>query len=268
LRAAACVAVAVAFALAASGVAPAQGQPTPPRLQGTFALRGRLTTVDHVYGEHQGQRVRRTWTFVPQCAAGGCRRVILTRRRSGRHIVNLTVLKRRGPSLYVGRDRFWVALGCSGRVVKHGGLATATITVRITHSAIVGTTRFATAIKATYNNPRRTNLTRCPGGIGHDAASYRGRLASPLPGLPSGGFTATPNLATISATFTDQSTPSGDGAPIVAWAWNFGDPSSPADTSTVRDPTHQFSAPGNYTVTLAVTDGYGQTSITTGQVTV
>lgn len=260
--------VALALALAASGVAPAQGQPTPPRLQGTFALRGRLTTVDDVYGEHQGQRVHRTWTFVPLCAAGGCRRVILKRMRSGRQILNVAVLTRRGPKLYVGRDRFWVALRCSGRVVRHGGLATATIRVRITRSAIVGTTHFATAIRATYNNPRRANLTRCPGGIGHDAASYRGRLASPLPGPPSAGFTATPNLATASATFTDESTPSGDGAPIVAWSWNFGDPSSPADTSTVPDATHQFSTPGNYTVTLTVTDGYGQTSTTTGQVTV
>lgn len=260
--------VAIALALAASSVAPAQGQPTPPRLQGTFALRGRLTTADNVYGEHQGQRVHRTWTFVPQCAAGGCRRVILKRRRSGRHILNVVVLTRRGPKLYVGRDRFWVALRCSGRVVRHGGLATATISVRITRSAIVGTTRFASAVRATYNNPRRANLTRCPGGVGHDAASYRGRLSSPLPGPPRVGFTATPNLATISATFTDESTPSGDGAPIVAWSWNFGDPSSPADTSTVPDATHQFSAPGNYTVTLTVTDSYGQASTTTGQVTV
>jgi hypothetical protein len=231
-------------------------------------MRGRLTTVDHVYGEHHGQRVRRTWTFLPQCAAGGCQRVILIRQRSAQRIINVVVLTRRMPNLYVGTGRFWVALRCTGRIVKHGGLATETITVRITQSAIVGTTRFATAITATYNNPSRINLTRCPGGIGHDAARYRGRLSSPLPAPPSAGFTTAPNLATTSATFADQSTPGPGGAPIVAWSWNFGELGSPADTSTERDPTHQFAAPGTYTVALTVTDGYGRTSTSTAQVTV
>ena len=70
--------IALALALVPAGAAPAQGELRPPRLQGTFALRGRLTTADNVYGEHQGQRVHRTWAiFAPQCAAGGCRRVIL-----------------------------------------------------------------------------------------------------------------------------------------------------------------------------------------------
>jgi PKD repeat protein len=67
---------------------------------------------------------------------------------------------------------------------------------------------------------------------------------------------------------TDHSTPGPGGAPIVAWSWNFGDPSFPANTSTAPDPTHQFSAPGTYTVALSVTDGYGQTATTSAQVTV
>jgi PKD repeat protein len=36
----------------------------------------------------------------------------------------------------------------------------------------------------------------------------------------------------------------------------------------VPDATHQFSTPGNYTLTLTVADGYGQTSTTTGRLTV
>lgn len=260
--------VAIVLALVASGVAPSQAELTPLRLQGTFAMRGTLTAVDNVYGEHQGQRVSRTWTFSPRCTTGDCRRVILKRRRSGRHILDVVTLTRRAPNLYTGQGRFWVALRCAGRVVRRGGLATETISVRITRSAIVGTTRFATAVTATYDNPHRTNLTRCPGGIGHDAARYQGRLASPLPGPPSAGFTTAPNPATTSAAFADQSTPGRGAPPIVAWSWNFGDPNSPVDTSTERDPTHQFSAPGTYTVTLTVTDGYGQTSTSTAQVTV
>jgi PKD repeat protein len=178
------------------------------------------------------------------------------------------ILTRQAPGRYVGRGSFWVPLRCAGRVVRHGGRATETITVRITRTTMVGATRFATAVRATYNNPSRQNLTRCPGGIGHDAATYRGQLTSPLPGPPSASFTASPNPATTSATFTDDATPGRGGAPIVAWSWNFGDPSSAADTSPAPDPTHQYSTPGTYTVTLSVRDGYGQTATSSAQITV
>lgn len=53
--------------------------------------------------------------------------------------------------------------------------------------------------------------------------------------------------------FHDGSTsPSGT---INAWLWNFGDPSSgPNNTSTLQNPTHDYAAPGNYMVTLSVTN--------------
>ncbi len=38
------------------------------------------------------------------------------------------------------------------------------------------------------------------------------------------------------------------------YAWNFGDPTSPANTSQLANPTHVFTAPGTYTVTLSVTN--------------
>lgn len=40
------------------------------------------------------------------------------------------------------------------------------------------------------------------------------------------------------------------------WLWNFGD----GQTSTVQNPTHAYINPGNYTVTLTVTDNSGNTS--------
>ena len=47
-------------------------------------------------------------------------------------------------------------------------------------------------------------------------------------------------------TFNDISTNCPD-----AWSWDFGDPSSGAvNTSSAQNPTHAFSVPGNYTVTL------------------
>jgi PKD repeat protein len=39
-----------------------------------------------------------------------------------------------------------------------------------------------------------------------------------------------------------------------SYAWNFGDPTSASNTSSLSTPTHLFSAPGNYTVTLTVTN--------------
>jgi len=51
-------------------------------------------------------------------------------------------------------------------------------------------------------------------------------------------------------TFTDQSTSFGT---ISAWSWDFGD----GNTSTLQNPVHQYTSSGNYTVSLTVTDEYG-----------
>ncbi len=48
---------------------------------------------------------------------------------------------------------------------------------------------------------------------------------------------------------------------IVSYAWNFGDGSSPLTTSSYTA-THTYNARGQYTVTLVVTDGAGQTGQT------
>lgn len=54
-----------------------------------------------------------------------------------------------------------------------------------------------------------------------------------------------------------------------SYAWNFGDPTSTSNTSSLSTPTHLFSAPGNYTVTLTVTNvATGCKSVTQTQVTV
>ncbi|MFM2387697.1 MAG: hypothetical protein RL660_2454 [Bacteroidota bacterium] len=45
---------------------------------------------------------------------------------------------------------------------------------------------------------------------------------------------------------------------IASYAWNFGDPSSGSlDTSSLQNPTHLYSFPGTYTVTLVVTSAGG-----------
>jgi hypothetical protein len=170
-----CGAAAAAALVSSSGTASA-AHPIDALLQGTFAMRGKVTVAAHVKGEHAGQHVTRSWTFVPGCSAGGCQKVVLKRFRSKRHVLDTITLHRKSPGVYVGKHRFWLALRCGSALVKHGGYGNETITVKIVRAVVNGGTRRATAIRASYDNPSRYNETRCPGGIGHDAASYRGQL--------------------------------------------------------------------------------------------
>ena len=237
------------------------------RLDGGFSLNGRVTYVDDVDGEHRGEHVHRVWTLVPRCQARVCARVALSRQRSAERIPNAILLRQKG-GVYRGTGGFWIALSCGGDLNRHGGWATEAITTRVTASATVGTTRLATELTAQYTNPTRTNRTRCPGGLGRDAAIYHGRLSTPLPGPPRPSFSESVNRVTATAAFTDHSQPGTNGPRLVAWSWNFGDPASPDNTSKLRNPTHRYLVPGTYTVTLTVRDWYGQTATYTAQVTV
>jgi len=77
-------------------------------------------------------------------------------------------------------------------------------------------------------------------------------------------FSAPPNFAGASVSFTDTST----GSPT-SWAWNFGDPSSGAsNTSTLQNPTHTFASGGSYTVSLTATNGSGSSSPVTHSVVI
>lgn len=78
-----------------------------------------------------------------------------------------------------------------------------------------------------------------------------------------GDFSASFLCALGKASFTDRST----GNPT-SWRWNFGDEQFPTrNTSTLQNPTHVYSFPGTYTVTLEVSDG-SITRTTRRQVTV
>jgi PKD repeat protein len=67
--------------------------------------------------------------------------------------------------------------------------------------------------------------------------------------------------------FHDNSTTSA--GTITAWLWNFGEPSSGTlNTSTLQNPTHNYSAPGTYSVTLQVTNSNNCSKDTIKQISV
>ncbi len=61
-------------------------------------------------------------------------------------------------------------------------------------------------------------------------------------------FSATPLTLCVGeqVSFTDLTT-----GPVVSWVWNFGD----GNTSNIQNPTHTYSAPGTYNITLTASDG-------------
>jgi hypothetical protein len=164
----------VALVLAPSAPV-ALGSTPPARLQGAFAMTGRITTAVHIPGEHRGQIVSRAWTFTPLCSAGACRRVSLTRSRAG-GADTLTLTRRHGQ--YVGNGRFYAPLNCGGTVNPQGELVPFTITVHVMAKAQTSSGLVATAIRATYSNRARTNLTNCVLLPTHDAARYTGKLSA------------------------------------------------------------------------------------------
>jgi PKD repeat protein len=87
-------------------------------------------------------------------------------------------------------------------------------------------------------------------------------VASVTPGTPTvvAAFDASATNVSIGSSvgFTDRST----GSPA-RWAWTFGD----GGTSSVQNPTHSFTAPGTYTVTLTASNA-SNSSIATKQVVV
>lgn len=88
------------------------------------------------------------------------------------------------------------------------------------------------------------------------------------PGPPTAAFAPTSSSSTA-VQFSDQSSPGAGGAPVTAWAWNFGDAATgPANASSAQNPEHTFSAPGTYNVCLTVRDANGRTSQRCAGVTV
>jgi PKD repeat protein len=101
-------------------------------------------------------------------------------------------------------------------------------------------------------NPSGT-LTNGP--TGNTTTIPTGTTTTPVP-TPVVNFTATPlnSTAPLTVQFTDLSTNS-----PTTWSWNFGDGSN---LSVVQSPSHVYANPGNYTVSLTVTNSWGNNTLT------
>lgn len=91
-------------------------------------------------------------------------------------------------------------------------------------------------------------------------------IVNPLPTVDF-SFTS-PQCETGQIAFSDLSV--ANAGVVNSWQWNFGDPASgAANTSTLQNPTHSYSTPGTYTVSLAVnTDKSCASSTFTNTVTI
>jgi len=123
-----------------------------------------------------------------------------------------------------------------------------------------------TISSGTYNFPTNAKLRFMCDASGNsddvyiDEIEFRGMSAGPTP--PTAEFSGTPTSGTapLEVTFTDEST----GNPT-SWDWTFGD----GGTSTAQNPSYIYDDPGTYTVSLTVTNAYGNdTETKTGYITV
>ena len=85
--------------------------------------------------------------------------------------------------------------------------------------------------------------------------------------LPTADFTSSTACEGGPTSFTNTSI--GGSGTVTNYTWNFGDPNSGLNnTSTNQNPSHTFTAPGTYNVTLTVTASTGCTHTVTNTVTV
>jgi gliding motility-associated-like protein len=85
--------------------------------------------------------------------------------------------------------------------------------------------------------------------------------------IPSAGFSYSQVCGTQTVSFTDTSIV-GSPSTITGVTWNFGDPASGNNTSTSPNPTHVFSGPGMYTVTLTANSNASCSNTVTQVITV
>ncbi|HEX2899920.1 MAG TPA: PKD domain-containing protein, partial [Bacteroidia bacterium] len=127
-----------------------------------------------------------------------------------------------------------------------------------------GNTGTGTPVSHTYLTPGVYTVTL----IVTDAQGCRDTLVKPnlvnvfAPPIADFGIIDTTLCDPFTVQFQDSSTSAG--STIVAWAWDFGD----GGTSNLQNPSHAYAIPGNYIISLTVTDANGCTGLSTLPITV
>ncbi|MBK7027989.1 MAG: PKD domain-containing protein [Bacteroidales bacterium] len=123
------------------------------------------------------------------------------------------------------------------------------------------------------NNPNVQHLFSYPGtyNVSLTAINNQGyintrtQVVATTP-VPEANFVYSANCANQAVVFSDLSSPNGV-SDIVAWNWNFGDPASGVNnTSLLSDPTHFYSVADTFNVSLIVTSLSGCTDTIVKQV--
>ncbi len=142
----------------------------------------------------------------------------------------------------------------------------APLTVQFTDLSTQGTApisswlwTFGDAGTSTAQNPSHTYLLAGTYTVSLTVTTADGTDSVTKPGYitvcatPTAGFLASPTsgLAPLTTQFTDLSLP-GEG-PIGSWSWSFGD----GGTSTEQNPSHVYTTPGVYDVSLSVSNACG-----------
>ncbi len=99
----------------------------------------------------------------------------------------------------------------------------------------------------TYTTPGTyTVILRVENALAITSSETKVDFISVDPPAPVADFSGTPTsgVAPVSVSFTDLSS-----GPVSSWAWDFGD----GATSTLQDPSHDYTTPGVYTVALTAT---------------
>ena len=122
------------------------------------------------------------------------------------------------------------------------------------------------AVTFTSVGPHTVTLTVTDNEGATNDVSQEVTISAPGNQAPVAAFTV--ECSSLECTFTDGSTDA-DGT-IASYAWDFGEPGSPDNTSTEASPTHTYSFTEltEVTVTLTVTDDDGDTGQTTETFTV
>jgi PKD repeat protein/uncharacterized protein YraI len=122
-----------------------------------------------------------------------------------------------------------------------------------------GTTSTLPSPVHTYTAAGVYTVTLTISGPGGNATETKANYITVNPPLEpiQAKFIAVPTIGTppLGVTFTDNSVPVGS---ITSWLWDFGDGS----TSTLQNPTHSYTTPGEYTVSLTVSGPDGSNTVT------